>query len=352
MPAFLKKTLLASFISSAFLLTACGGSDSNNDNNSPDGTDQTMSADLPEGLTLTFVDASTPKYIRFDSSTDKTTDLNDVAAASGESSIQKMAISDTSTIGSFFHWPDFKMKEGEALLDGKYVLMKPDYVAGSAISSEDFVQLVHFHDTDLAAHSADEFANPEAGSAKEAGLMRLNNHVTAQAELVTEVTEFLAEAATGETFCQAYIDPYQKFEHDHEQEEQTADTEATQDEPHEHAELVHFALTKSGRMYFAKEDETEEKLTALQPFVTLEGVSTIDSCARVTIARTSEKGVLVFIPDTQKLYLVDSHGSDFHQHSTWNVSDFLPEGFRADLMAVIGEGEGHEHEEGDEHDHE
>ena len=329
MNSIFKKALLASLISTSALLTACGGSSGTADTNQDQ--DQTK-VGLPAGLTLSFVDANSPKYYSFNTTSEALVDLNDLAATSGDSAVQKLAISDTSTIGSFFHWPDFRMNGDVEALDNKYLLMKPTYQTGVSISSDDFVQLVHFHDTDLAAHSADEFANPVEGSAKAAGLARLNSHVDFQKDLEEEVSEALPQ---DQILCKAYVDPYQKFEIEQ------AETSTTTTEAHDHGDLVHFALTQSGRVYFYKEGTSG--LESLQGFVTLDGVSNISNCARTTIARTSEDGVLVFVPDTQKLYLVDSHGGDYHQHSTWSVSSFLPSGFHADMMAAIGEGAAHDH---------
>ena len=325
---------------STSLLTGCGGGSNNDEPNTP------MSASLPAGLTITMVDSTGPYYYAYNTDSDELTDLNNLADSSGDSAIQKLRISDVSTLGAFFDWPDFRMVNDAEKLDGKYLLMKPDYVSGTEISSEEFVQLVHFHSDDLAAHSADEFANPEEGSGKYLGLQRLNAHVTAQSELETEIEEVLP---AGQTLCRAYVDPYLKFEMEQEHAEE-AEVEETTEEEHDHGALTHFALTESGRMYFYQEGENG--LDSLQGFVALDEVTSIENCARTTIARTSEDGVLVFIPDTQKLYLVDSHGGDYHQHSTWNITDILPAGEHADMVAILGAGSAHEHDHEEEYDQE
>ncbi len=310
------------------LLTGCGGSSSSDSG----GGDTETNDVLPDGLTLSFVDASSPKYIAYNTTTETSVDLNDLAASSGDSAVQKLAISDTSTIGFFYNWADFRMVDGVATTDMKYLLMKPSYTyqSGATIDSDQFVQLVHFHDDDLAAHSADEFADPEVGSAREAALIRLNDSVTDQQTLETEVAGVLP---ADQTLCRAYVDPYLQFEHENE----AAEAE------HDHGDLIHFALTESGRVYFYKENASEA-LESVQPFVELDGVSSISDCSRTTIARVSEDGVLVFIPDVQTLYLVDNHGADYHQHSVWDLADILPSGFHADMMAAIGEGSEHDHE--------
>jgi hypothetical protein len=166
-----------------------------------------------------------------------------------------------------------------------------------------------------------------------AGLERLNSFVTKQKALEEEIAEVIPD---GEQLCRAYVDPYVEFE----LEQEAAAEEGT--EEHAHGALVHFALTESGRVYFF--EEHEGALEQIQGFVSLDDVVTISDCNRTTIARVSEDGVIVFVPDTQLLYLVDSHGGDFHQHSTWATSLLMPEGVNADMIAIIGSGEEHDHD--------
>lgn len=330
------KLTVASFLCiSALALSGCGGSSS-----STSSSNDEMSVGLPEGLTLSLLNAGTGAYYSFNSTTEARVDLNELATSSEDSAIQKLAITDTATVGHFFHWPDFRVVDGVDKLDMKYVLMKPSYEDGSTITSEEMVQLTHFHDEDLAAHSADEFFEPASGSGKEQGLLRLNSFVAAQSELEAEVSEVMP---AGTQLCRAYIDPYLKFEAEEEHaEEEAVETEAAEEE-HEHGDLIHYALDTTGRMYFFKEGE--KGLEQTQGFVQLDEVSNIADCSRTTVSRVSEDGVIVFIPDSQRLYLVDSHGADYHQHSTWALSTLLPENETADLVAIIGQGEAdHDHE--------
>lgn len=325
--------LLASLLcSQALMLGGCGSSSSSNDNTTP------TTVGLPEELNLVFLNSTTSDYYSFDTSTETSINLNELASTSEDTAVRNLQITDPSTIGHFLHWPDFRMSGDEELLDMKYVLMKPGYAPGSVIDADQFVQLAHFHDEELAAHNAEEFRDPEEGSAKAAGLARLNSFVTEQADLEEEVGEAMPE---GQQLCRAYVDPYVKFEMEEEHEGEEAEAEAG--EEHEHGELVHYALSKTGRMYFFEDGESGLEQT--QGFVTLDDVTTIADCNRTSIARTSEDGVLVFIPDTQKLYLVDSHDADYHQHSTWDLSAVLPTGITADLVAIIGAGDAdHDHE--------
>jgi hypothetical protein len=310
----------------AFFFSGCNSSSNN------DSSDDEATLGLPEDIHLIMLNALSGAYYSFESTTETLNDLNELAAASQDSAVRNLQIIDTSTIGHFFHWPDFRIANGEELLDMKYLLMRPEYTSGDTIDADQFVQLAHFHGDELAAHNSEEFRDPEAGSNKAAGLERLNSFVEKQNTLEEEIAEVIP---AGEQLCRAYVDPYLQFELEQE-------AEGEESEEHDHGELVHFALTESGRVYFY--EEHEGVLEQAQGFVALDDVVSISDCNRTTIARVSDDGILIFIPDTQLLYLVDSHGADFHQHSTWDISLLMPEGVSADLLAVIGSGSEHDHD--------
>ena len=324
----------------ALLLSACDDS-SNNDSD-------TINIGLPEGLYLSLLNASDGSYYGYDSTSGVLTDLNEKAASSQDESIQNMQITDTSVIGHFLHWPlaaeeheeeagaedEHAHEEGE--LEMYYLLMYPEYVPGSSVDADSFAVIAHFHDDDLAAHTSEDFRDAEAGSQAAEMFEQLNAHVAEQQALEDEISEVLP---AGQTLCRAFIDPVAAAELAH------AEEAATEESAHEHGELVHFALTDSGRVYFY--EEHEGALEDLQGFVTLDDVAAIQDCSRTTIARASDEGVLIFVPDTQTLYLVDAHGGDYHQHSSWAAAELMPEGTRADLIAILGEGESdhdHDHE--------
>ncbi|MEJ2611353.1 MAG: hypothetical protein P8179_15040, partial [Candidatus Thiodiazotropha sp.] len=309
-----------------FLFSGCGSSSSN------DSSDNSTTLGLPEDMQLIMLNAVNGAYYSFDTTTESRTDLNELAAASQDSAVQNLQITDTSTIGYFFHWSDFRFVNEVEALDMKYLLMHPGYTSGDPINADQFVQLAHFHGDDLAAHSAEEFRDPEPGSNIAAGLERLNSFVQKQKALEDEIAEVIPAS---ETLCRAYVDPYLEFELEQEAGEEEG-------EAHDHGSLVHFALTESGRVYFF--EEHGGVLEQTQGFVTLDDVVTISDCDRTTMARASDDGILVFIPDTQLLYLVDSHGADFHLHSSWAISSLLPKGVNADMLAVIGSGAEHDHE--------
>lgn len=328
-------------IVSAALLTACGGSSSSSDEN-PTGS----SVNLPDGKNLVFIDASSPMHYRYNTTTEKATDINDEASKSGETAVQNLAVNDVSVIGSFFFWADDKDADG-SIDDEKILLMKPGYQSGGTIDHTNMQYLAHFHGEELAAHAASEFDSAQAnweGSTKQAGLARLNSYVTKQKELFDEVDEALETLAAGQTLCKAYIDPYAGAEHEGEAHAHVA-AEAEEEE-----HVVHIALTNTGRLYFMEEEEGALKLSQ-DTFVALTGVSSIDNCAKTEITRVNEHGVLIFVEASQKVYMVDTHGGDWHEHSNWDISQLMPSGFHADFMAALGAGSeddhDHDHEDGD-----
>lgn len=79
----------------------------------------------------------------------------------------------------------------------------------------------------------------------------------------------------------------------------------------------------------------DENLTKIQENIQLYGVT---ECKKEysSIFPAGEYGVYIYIYDTKILYLLDSHGSDFHQHSkiyVGDIFDFVP-------TQVVGLGEG------------
>ncbi len=342
------KLLIASLLAGpALLMSAC-----NDSGNSSNSGEKVIETGLPGGLNLSLLNAVDGAFYNYNTSSEIRLDLNEQAASSQDSAVQQLMITDTSVIGHFMYWADGELdhdhdtkaeedhdhEEGE--LETWFLLMRPSYQPGSPVDADQFVFSAHFHGDELAAHSAEQYRNPEPGSNVAEGLERLNHYVEEQAALQDEVAEALT--SEGETLCRAYVDPYVLAELAHDEEEHEGEAAKAEGDEHEEV-LVHYALSDSGRMYFF--EEHEGALESMQGFVKLDDTSSIQDCSRTTIARVSEEGVLVFVPDTQKLYLVDSHdGGDFHQHSSWEVSDILPNGVRADLIAILGEGEEHDHD--------
>lgn len=342
----LNRNILAPvFVGAALLLAGCEGDDANN-------SAGTIDVGMPEGFILAMLDSTDGAFHAYDSTSKQRIDLNAKAAASQDESIQNMRIDSVADIGHFLHWPDsgeehdhVAKSEGdeheEAELEQKFLLMQPNYQRGSAIDSDSFSVLVHLHDDELAGHTASEYASASEGSALAEELERLNLFVTEQQDLHDELSEALP---TDQTLCRAFVDPYLHAEHAHEEEQHANDevTPAKTEEMHE-GELIHYALTDSGRVYFFEEDDGA--LEEAQSHIDLTDVITIADCDRTTIARASDEGILIYVPDTQYLYLVDAHeGSSFHQHSRYDVSRLVPAGESADLMAIVGEGDDHDHD--------
>ena len=287
------------------LLSGCGGGSSDPHHETAD--------ILPDGNWLIFIDASSPKLFSYDTNSESYLDLNARATSSSETDEQNLSVTDTSAIGSFLHWLD----NG----NDKILLMKPGYNRGESIDASKFLFLAHPHGNKLAAHASSEFENPAEGSKKQKGLARLNSYVTQQAELFTKVNAALQAEAPGETLCQAYVDLHEDAS----------------------SPLMHLALTQSGRVYdFSEVDGTLKASSS--GFSELTGVSHIQDCAKSSIVRVNKDGVFIFVADTQKLYLIDRHGGDFHLHASWKISDFMPTGFHADFMTAISNADSeHEH---------
>ena len=78
---------------------------------------------LPDELILAFIDVIDADYIAYDTTTESTIDLNELAASSGDTAVQKLLLTDTADIGHIYHWPDFRLVDDEEVTDMKYLLM-------------------------------------------------------------------------------------------------------------------------------------------------------------------------------------------------------------------------------------
>jgi hypothetical protein len=306
-----KLSIFTSLVSAAVVFSGCG-SDLDNAGGSM--------LDLPDGKTLIFYDANSGSQYSYDTDSDTYTSM-DVEGQNYD------MIGNTD--GQIFTW--FDPTDGTAI-DQKIVMFNStyDYSIDGNVTSDDFYYLGHFHTEDenqvFAAHSADEFdPDNNASAAKLNALKRLS---TSLGERELQKNAILDVLPDTKTLCN-----YHKIDH----------TEVEEHEEGEEEELLPYvALTTDGQIYVYEEDENGT-LSPLQAAVQLEGVTecTEDTSA---IVQYSEEGVLVFSAFTQKLYLVDAHGGDFHQHSSFTVSKFLPTDFTPTQMAGIGEGD-HDHDE-------
>jgi len=307
----MKKTIVPAIILSGLLLAFSGcGSDSDSSGGS--------SIDLPDGKTMIFFDNKSARQYSYNTDTEIAEDMNTESNAT---------FNMTGKTGTLFSWLD-ETPQGD---EQKIVMFHDSYdfaVDGNA-TFEDFHYLGHFHEEDnvkhFAAHSNSEFDPAVSSDAKKAAMVRLNTALAEREEIKEELSEVLPD---GEVLCNFFV-----FDHDHHDEE---DDNATEEEA-----IPHIALSGSGKVYVY--GESNETLTSSQPVFALDGVSECKE-AESAIIQSSDDGVFIFSANSQKLYLVDNHGMDFHQHSSWNIGKFLPEGFTPTGVAAIGEGEAdHDH---------
>lgn len=297
-------TLLASLVG-ALLFTGCG-SDSSSDENH-DGDISKLSA---EGKTFVFYNETTGSQYVVDPDHQLISSLD-----TNESSNFYMLGKEAAKLT---YWPD------ETTGDPKIVMLKKGFsIEDANVTHQDFEYLGHFHGTDLAAHSSDEFDPSVASAAKTATLARFSEHLREQAEIQAEIQEALS--SEGEELCDFYVQGH------HEE-----DTNTTQES------AIHYVLTKSAKvLFYVDGDAGLEKLQG-QLAVNLSAASSCEVDKSGITA--SHAGVFIFLESTQRLYLVDSHGLDYHEHSAWDLSEFMPSGFDASQMIGFGEDDG-------EHDH-
>lgn len=311
----------------ALLLVGCGSSNSTNANTN---LNISSSLDLPNGKTLIFFDNESSKQYLYDTTKDTNTDMNAEANATYNM---------TDKTGRLIVWNH----ETAAGIDQKIVMLNDDFnINEGNLTYNDFHYLGHFHEEDnehvFAAHANSEFDPTVSSDAKKAALVALNKHLLEQEEVKQEIAEALP---SGEELCNFYV-----FAHEEHEEEEDADHNETA-EAHEHEEAsAHIALTKSGKVYIYHEEE--EGLHQEGAAFALDGVSSCEE-DKSSIIKSDDYGVYIFSAESQTLYLVDSHGEDFHQHSKWTGSKFLPEGFTPTQLAGISESNEHYHENNETH---
>lgn len=273
-----------------------------------------MVLDLPNGKTLIFFDNSSSNQYLYNTDTEVYENMN--ADASNNYNM--------------------KDKHGKlATIDGKIVIFHDNFdINEGNLTSNDFYYLGHFHTEDdkkvFAAHSHSEFDEATASDEKKAVLNEINAHLLEQEDIKQEISEALP---SGEELCNFFVLGEEGEHHHHHDEKVSNKTEEVAP--------PHLALTKSGKVYVFKDGENG--LTSTQPEFALDGVTNCEE-DKSSIIRYNDHGVLVFTADSQKLYDVDSHGLDFHQHAYWTASKFLPTGFTPTQLAGIGEGEDEDHD--------
>ncbi|MEA1879293.1 MAG: hypothetical protein U9N11_01430 [Campylobacterota bacterium] len=310
----MKKIWIASAVLAATMMTGCGG-------NSND--DKKTAIDLPNGKTLIFFDNASSAQYQYNTDTETSSSMN----VTGENYDM------TGKNGQLVMWNH----ETPAGVDQKIVMIDEYFdITNGSFTYENMHYLGHFHEENsvsvFAAHSADEF-NPAVSSAKKKGtLASFNAYLTEQNEEKEEISEALTKASGGtETLCNFFI-----LGHHEEHAE-----EGHAEEEHDEEPVPHIVMTNSGKIYVLADGE--DGLESTQAPFGLDGVT---SCSQNQsgIVKNDDYGVLVFSAQSQKIYLVDSHGEDFHVHSTWDADRFLPAGFTPTTFTGIGESdEDHDH---------
>jgi len=301
----MKKIWIASAVTAAVMITGCGSS--NNDKSAG-------GLDLPDGKTMIFFDNASSKQYLYNTDTDKYEDMN----------IEGKSYDMREKNGKLIVW-NHKTAAG---VDPKIVMLNDDFTFNEGnLTHADFHYLGHFHTEDdkqvFAAHSNSEF-DPAVSSAKKKGTLKaFNKYLIGQEEIKKEVAEALP---SGEQLCNYFV-----FDH-----EELDDHNATAEEP-----TPHIALSKSGKVYIF--EEKEAGLVSSQAVFALDGVTSCEE-DKSAIIKNDDHGVLIFSAQSQKLYLVDSHGDDFHQHSSWTASKFLPTGFTPTGLAGISKDSEQNHE--------
>lgn len=301
----MKKIWIASAVAAAVMMTGCGGGSSN--------SNETTAIDLPDGKTLIFFDNESSDQYLYNTDTERYEDMN----VAGENYDM------TGKNGKLVMW-NHHIDENST--DPKIVMLYDDFdINEGNLTHTDFHYLGHFHEESFAAHSAEEFDPAVSTDAQKSVLESLNAHLIAQNEIKEEIEGALP---TGETLCNFFV-----FEHEEHEDDNTTAHEEEEAAPH-------IAITTSGMVYVF--EEQGGVLEESQPAFALDSVTECKE-NEMSIIQNDDYGVLIFAAQSQKLYLADSHGQDFHVHSTWDADRFLPAGFTPTIFTGIGEGE-HEHD--------
>lgn len=106
----------------------------------------------------------------------------------------------------------------------------------------------------------------------------------------------------------------------------------------EHEEISHFVVTKDAYVHFFKENNATHELQKYQEkSVKLIGASTCSE-GNAGIAASTD-GVYIYLQSTKTVYLIDAHhAEDAHEHTQWNISEFLSSTIAPTQMLVFGEG--------------
>lgn len=310
----------ALFLALALVLSACGGSDSNDSNTSEVHEDVHLES---AKQVLYFYGASTNDHYAFDVTTDLLENLNDDNVTALESTDS----------GKLFYFRDDQGDDNASNDVDKALVFKSTYSFtddGNA-TWEDFYYLDHLSNGERHPHGNDEF-NVTAGS-KYTSMIRLNEYLAEQEQLKNDLAQSIADESivgvgqSSQSICNFY-------------------TVIHADEGETH----YFALGTNGKIYTFDDSTTNFKDVTLVSSAGCE----VDKSGIVE----AEEGVLVYLGSTSTIYLVDSHDDGVtHVHSEWDASEVIGDGRSIDMMVGIGslesDGEEHDHDDEDEdHDDE
>jgi len=310
----------------ALILSACGSSDNNSDN------EDTSSIDLESAKkVLYFYGASSDEHYAYFVETNTIENLNED---------NKTDMGSANPSGRLFVWIDDRGDDNVSNDEGKAVMFKSDYIYASDNNAtfEDFYYLDHLSDGERHPHENIEFdpnrVGAVPGDSKALAMIRLNKYLAEQEQLKQNLAN-VNDSEGNSIMSVNDICNFYTTTHEHEGS----------------IEKMHFVLGKNGALY------TYENEAGVIEFK--DSTVVAESCeVGKSGMSASQEGVLIYLGNTSKLYLVDSHaGGDSHVHSTWNLSEVLGDGKSIDMMIGIGalehdEDEDDHYEEDDDHDHE
>ncbi|HFU75439.1 MAG TPA: hypothetical protein ENK66_04260 [Arcobacter sp.] len=298
----MKKTLITgALLTSVLLFTGC-------DNNTSDNETHEHGDDT---RVVVFYNATENYHYGYDVAEEQLINLNETSYSHDGEDVNITNFNLTaSEIGKPFIWLDNKGDTNESNDEQKLIMTKStyNYATDGNITWEDFYYLGHFHSEEengethyhLAAHSNDEFDTTAVK--KVAALKRINIYLSAQNQLEQNLTNTIPSGANG--LCGFYT----KIDHEHE-------------------EKTHFAMGNNGTIYIY-----DENITALQDEVV---VHTSCTAGEMGISGV-EEGVWVYLADSQKVHVVDSHDDGvYHVHETHNVSEYVGDGKSIKTMVSI-----------------
>ena len=301
------KTIMAATLAAlTLLLSACGGSDS---------AEEQQQAGLPDlesaKKVLYFYGATTKDHYAYFVESGTLENLNDDNAT-------KL---DNSQSGRLFYWAD-ENNETNVTTDKVVMFTSSFELAGANATHEDFYYIDHYDGDERHPHPSAEFdpgnsdLNATEKEKKAAGLVKLNAYLVAQNTLKANLESNLSAIASGAALCNFY-----SVEEHHEE------------DGVEHDELFHYVLDTTGTI--RKFEEHDGTIEDINQSLTV-SVNGICEANKSGMSQAAEGVLVYFGGNEQKLHLVDSHGTgDMHVHSRWDIGEILG-GKGAEMMVGVG----------------